>query len=941
MTADRRPSDPWLVTAAVALVALGMLNMIATGMSSLAVRHAVLAAVGLGAMWAASRTRIAALSRFGWASFAASVVLLAAVPLIGIATKGAQRWLNLGVFTLQPSEIAKLALVLVPASILAAGYTFGRFVQVLAVSAVPIVLVAVQPDLSTAVVLAATVLLMLILARVPWRTLGPLFALGLVSLPLAVLFLRPYQLERIHVFLSNDADPQGSGWAAWQADIAIGSAGWWGLGREPDYDLRSQYLPESEHDLAFASLVYGWGLAAGIAVVVAVVIIVWRCVLAARLARTREGALVAAGVGGLFGIHTAVSVAQSLSLLPHTGMPIPVFSYGGTASIIGFVSIGLVLAVRRDGVTRPLWVTEPHRRRLPRVVSVGALTLTASLVAMSVFAWQLQSDQGTELRATSDTQMLRCIRLPAERGHILDRAGVRVAANADEYTVAVVARMFDEGDPAVRDELAALLGITPEQLGEALRDGDGELQVTLGRVGPEQARAIVDAQLPWVLVYPTGRRHYPHGEVLASVLGYVGIADQQDMQAWPNLALGSRVGKAGLERQYDALLRGVDGRQCMYVDPSGRPVGTGERVDPIRGHDLWLHLDLGMQQAATDALTQAVRSSGGDLGAAVVMDARTGAVLALASVPGYDNNVYGPPVDPVALAAQTDGDGPGRMLNHAVQTAVPPGSTFKIVTASSNAAFHVLSPDAALAGGAAYTYGGHTFANWQPMGPNSLLGAIQWSDNVYFYQLADLIGPERIATTATELGVGSRSGIDLPSESEGFLGTPENVGSIGGTWYPGSTLLMGIGQGTVTATPLQVARWTSGIASGATVTPQLAAAYGPAGTVPVPTAEPRRLSFADELEPVRAGMRASASAGTAGQLASLPVPAAAKTGTAEDPSAPGKGLNAWFSAVVPADAPEVVVTALVRGGGFGSATSGPVVKGLLEHYLAQIRAPNP
>jgi len=375
----------------------------------------------------------------------------------------------------------------------------------------------------------------------------------------------------------------------------------------------------------------------------------------------------------------------------------------------------------------------------------------------------------------------------------------------------------------------------------------------------------------------------------------------------------------------------------MYVDPSGRPVGTGERVDPVRGHDLRLHLDLGLQQAATDALAQAMRTSGGDLGAAVVMDARTGGVLALASVPGYDNNVFEPPVDPVALAAQTEGTGPGRMLNHAAQTAVPPGSTFKIVTAAANAASHVLSPDTVLAGGASYAYGGHTFANWQPMGGNSLLGAIQWSDNVYFYQLADLLGPERIATTAGELGAGSPTGIDLPNESAGFLGTPENVSDIGGAWYPGSTLLMGIGQGTVSSTPLQVARWTSGIASGAMVTPQLAAAYGPAEGVPVPTEEPHRLSFADELGPVRAGMRASAAAGTAGQLASLPVPAGAKTGTAEDPSAPGKGLNAWFSAVVPFDAPEVVVTALVRGGGFGSATSGPVVKTLLERYLAETR----
>ncbi len=156
-------------------------------------------------MWATSRMRIAALSRFGWVLFTVTVVLLVAVPLIGIATKGAQRWLDLGLFTLQPSEMAKLALVLVPATILAGGNTVGRFVAVLLVAAVPIALVALQPDLSTAVVLVATVMLMLILARVPLLRLAPLFAIGMLSLPMAVLFLRPYQLERIHVFLSRDA----------------------------------------------------------------------------------------------------------------------------------------------------------------------------------------------------------------------------------------------------------------------------------------------------------------------------------------------------------------------------------------------------------------------------------------------------------------------------------------------------------------------------------------------------------------------------------------------------------------------------------------------------------------------------------------------------------------------------------------------------------------
>ncbi|QCQ90017.1 FtsW/RodA/SpoVE family cell cycle protein [Rhodococcus sp. SGAir0479] len=935
-----RESDPWIVSAAVVLAVLGLLNLVSIGLTSQAIRHACFTVLGLALMWVVSRMRVNNLARLGWVTLAVSVVMLAAVPVVGVAVKGAQRWLDFGLFTVQPSEIAKLGLVMVSATILAGGYTFGRLAAALAIAGGVVALVALQPDLSSAVVLVAIALLMLILARVPMAPLMPLFAIGIAALPIAVLFLRPYQLERIQTFVSSDADPGGSGWASMQADIAVGSGGLWGLARDPTYDLRAAYLPEAEHDLAFASVVYGWGLFAGLVVIAASLVITWRAALAARRARTKEAALVAAGVGGLFGIHAVLSIGASLSVLPQTGMPLPMFSYGGTVALVGFVAIGLVLAVRRDGVTRPLWAQASTTGRRPRGVTAGSLAVTALLVAMSVFAWQLQSDRGPALRALSDTQMTRCIRLPAERGEILDRNNVPLATNVPEYSISVVSRMFDEDDAWERSMLASLLGEPDAELTSILADrGADEMQATVGRVPPDQARRIIDAKLPGVLVVPSGKRHYPYGPALASVLGYVGVGDPQDMERWPQLALGSRVGRAGLEKQYDALLRGTDGRQCVYVDPAGNLIGPAERVDPVPGHDLRLHLDIGLQTLATDALAQAVGSSGGDLGAAVVMDARTGGVLALASVPGYDNNVYGPPVDAVALAAQSEGAGPGRMLNHAYQTAAPPGSTFKIVVASANQEDQVLDPEQVIETGSAYTYGGHTFANWKPIGSNDLLGAIQWSDNVYFYKLGELLGPDRMARAADELGAGHASGIDLPGEAEGFVGTPDKVAATGGSWYPGSTLLMGIGQGTVTATPLQVARWTSGIATGATVTPQLAAADGTGQGAPIPTAAPQRLAFADRLDPVRAGMRASAAAGTAGQLATLPVPAGAKTGTAEDPSAPG-GLNAWFSAVVPFDSPEIVVTALVRGGGFGSATAGPVVKALLERYLAD-RPPAP
>ncbi|AEF40103.1 FtsW/RodA/SpoVE family cell cycle protein [Hoyosella subflava] len=933
----KNASDPLLVGSAAVLVLFGLLNLLTLGMDTTALRHAVFAVVGFVLVFALSRIKLADLTLLAWSLYGAAVGLLLAVPVVGVTVKGAQRWLELGPISMQPADLAKLAVVLAIATVLGRGYRPWRLVIALGVACVPIGLVAMQPDLSTALVLGATSVMLLILGRVPLLPLLPLFGIGIAAVPLAVLALRPYQLERIQVFLSGDHDPAGSGWAAVQAEIAIGAGGLFGLASDPLYPLRASYVPEREHDLAFVSLVYAWGLLAGLAVILALLIVVWRCALAARVARTPQGALIASGVAVLFGVHGLVSVAANLSLLPHTGLPIPLFSYGGSVMTVHLAAIGLVLAVRRDGVRRPLWIPPGKAHPQPRGARAGALVVSALLIVMSGFIWELQNNRGDELLALSDAQMTRCIRIPAERGVILDRNGVPLATNSHEYRVQVVPGMFSAHDV---DGLAALVETPPDELTEMISARGEELSASAGAVGAARAQEIIDAGLPGVLVIPSGDREYPHGEILGQILGFVRIGGTDDLERWPELALGAVVGAAGIERQYDALLRGVDGRQCLFVDPAGLPVAPAERIDPVHGHDLRLHLDLEMQRLATQSLTDAIRTNGGDLGAAQVMDARTGAVLAMASVPGFDNNVYSPPADLGAI--QSLADAPGHpMLNKVTQIAGPPGSTFKIVVAAANAHYQALSPAYIMPTGAAYVYGGHTFRNWQPMGPHNLVQALQWSDNVYFYRLGVMLGPDRMAEVARSLGVGERSGIDLPGEISGFLGTPETVARIGGTWYGGSTVLMGIGQGTVSVTPMQVARWTAGISTGAMVTPRIADAYGTDEYIRLPAPAPQRLAFADSLGPVRAGMRAAVTGGTAGQLADLPISSAAKTGTAEDPSAPGKGTNAWFSAVAPYEEPEIVVTAFVRGGGFGSAASGPVVKDLLQFYADNWHASAP
>jgi cell division protein FtsI/penicillin-binding protein 2 len=397
------------------------------------------------------------------------------------------------------------------------------------------------------------------------------------------------------------------------------------------------------------------------------------------------------------------------------------------------------------------------------------------------------------------------------------------------------------------------------------------------------------------------------------------------------------VGRAGLERQYDATLRGINGRQCLYVDPRGVPVALGERVDPVRGADLRLSLDLGLQQRLDAGLAAAVRAQprpAGRIGAAVAMDPRSGQVLAIASTPSFDNNLYGPPVDGGALQAVAESPG-SPMLEHVTQAVAPPGSTFKLVVAAANQAHRVFAPHRAIPTGADFTYGGHTFGNWKPMGPMDMVESIAISNDVYFYKLAVALGADAMIDTARALGVGQPTGIDLPAESAGHLGTPDSARAEGGAWYGGSTVILGIGQGDLQVTPLQNARWTAAVATGDLVTPRLGLAIGTGPdaftALPPPAAQP--LPFAAELGPVREGMRRAVTAGTAVRLADLPVPVGGKTGTAQDGGLPEGQYDNWMSAVAPMDAPEIVMTAMVQGPGTGGNNAREVVADGLRHYL--------
>ncbi|MBO0845373.1 MAG: FtsW/RodA/SpoVE family cell cycle protein [Nocardioides sp.] len=928
--------DPWAVAAVATLIGLGLVNLASIGARSLLWHQLVVVGAGVVLFLVLRRWRTDGLRWLGWSCYTLSIALLLAVDAAATSVNGARRWLAFGSFTMQPSELAKLGLLLVLAQVLGSDRSWQRrLLLALVVAGLPIALVLTEPDLSTAAVLCALTGVMLILGRIPLRALLVLLAGALAAAPLGVHLMRPYQQERLNAFLSGST--HGSGWAILQMHIALAWGGVTGGGEQHLHNLVSLYLPDRETDLAFTSLVEQRGIIAGALAVLAAAVLVWRMVAASRRARSRAAALAAGGFAALVSVEVGVSVAGNLGLVPTAGVPFPLLSYGGTAATVHIAALGLILGLRADGEARRLWSTGATGAALrPRLMRTTAAVVTGCLLAMVGFAWQLQTDNGRQLRAAALSQAMRCTTVPAARGEITDRHGVPLAVDVRRDRVEAVPALVQ------RSQMRRLASLTARPLPELrrlLRHHRTSLNTTVATVPPSVGRRVRAAHLRGVFVVPTTGRHYPYGALLGPILGWTGVATPVEAHRWPDLPPGAVVGRAGLEQTYDPVLRGTDGRQCVYVTPAGTPIRLGPYTPPRRGPNVRLTLDLGLQRHLTHDLTTVLQGvpgqPRGDLGGAVILDPRNGQVLAMASLPSYDDNVFGPPVHQTALTHVSQRPN-NPMLEHVTQATAPPGSTFKLVVAAADARTGTVPPTQILPGGGSWTLGNHTFHNWMPLPSQDLPEAIAWSNDVYFYQLAWALGPQQIVQTARTLGVGRPTGIDLPGESSGYLGSPSQVARSGGTWYPGSTVILGIGQGYLTVTPLQDALWTAGVATGQVPTPHFGLSYGhtlgPITRIHWP--HPRTLPYAGSLAPVRAGMSLAATSGTASIMRALPVTAGAKTGSAQDPSAPNGATDSWFTATAPLNQPAVVATSYVRGGGEGVTTSGKVVLPAMQYFFA-------
>ncbi len=575
---------------------------------------------------------------------------------------------------------------------------------------------------------------------------------------------------------------------------------------------------------------------------------------------------------------------------------------------------------------------DPFRRRL---LFLTICALTGFLVLLGQL-WYLQVLEGARLHDLSERNRIRVRPAAAPRGILFDRNGLALVDNRPAFTLSLIPReMEDRGTVLAR--LSVLLRVPLAELTEALArvppDSFMPVRVRRGLTMEEVAKVEEwKLELPGVVVEVEPQRVYPSPRLGAHLLGYVREVSEDQMRQG-RYRRGELAGQSGLERLLDEYLRGRDGGEEIEVDAFGRPVRVVRRQEPRPGAHVATTLDRHIQEVVE-------RAMGNHAGAAVVLDVRSGDILALTSSPAFELDHFTGALGREAwLRLVRDPQAP--LLNRAIQSQYAPGSLFKIVVAAAALQEAVITPFDRLRCAATFQLGARTFKNWEDAdwGELDLYHAIVRSCNTYFYQLGLKVGMEPMARYARAFGLGAPTGLALAGEKAGLI--PELPGPKGKRprgWKPGDTVNISIGQGPVLVTPLQVARMMAAVATGGILwKPRLVQRVeAPDGRLLY--SEPSQMTGYVDLSPavwafLQRSLWGVVNDGGTGAAARLPgIEVAGKTGTAQivtNSDARRGQDHAWFAAYAPAQDPQVVVVVLVERGGRGGQAAAPIARQIL------------
>jgi penicillin-binding protein 2 len=560
----------------------------------------------------------------------------------------------------------------------------------------------------------------------------------------------------------------------------------------------------------------------------------------------------------------------------------------------------------------------------------------------------------------AENNRISLVPTPPTRGLIMDRNGVVLAHNFFAYTLEITPAKVTDLDATI-DEIAKLVEVTPtdRKRFKKLREQSHSFESVPLRTQlteTEAARFAVERyRFPGVEIRSRLFRHYPKGALGTHLIGYIGRindADQKklkDAGDFPNYLGSEHIGKSGVEQFYESTLHGLTGTQQVEIDADGHAVRVLSSSPPTPGDNLVLSVDIKLQDIAEKAF-------GVRRGAMVALDPNNGQILAYVSMPTYDPNLFVNGIDPDNWKALNESlDKP--LINRPLRGIYPPGSTFKPFVALAGLEAGLREPPYSISDPGFYKLGNssHRYRDWKPGGHGmvDMRKAITVSCDTFFYGLAHELGIARLADFSRHFGFGKKSGVDLNGELGGLLPTPEwKKKRFKQPWYPGETLIVGIGQGYTLVTPMQLAQATAILANnGVAYRPRLVSGTQPSGSgrlQPVTPEVTDRIELNPEhVELVKLGMLdVTRPGGTASSVgAGAPYEIAAKTGTAqvigikqnekynEAAIAERHRDHALFIAYAPADAPKIALAVIVENGGHGGSAAGPIARQVMDYYL--------
>ena len=592
-----------------------------------------------------------------------------------------------------------------------------------------------------------------------------------------------------------------------------------------------------------------------------------------------------------------------------------------------------------------------------RELVVAALVVALTFGLLLGRLWYMQLLQGDHFRRLSENNRIRLVDLPPSRGLIYDAKGRLLADNRPAFTLAVVPEDVADWDKLGR-RLEELVGISPQELERARKAAVGQppfkpirLRANLDR----QDLAVLETfryELAGVKVMVRYTRAYLAAKETAHLIGYLGEINKEELEKQPRsrYRLGDYVGRYGLEASRERVLHGKRGARQVEVDAVGRELAVLEEVEAERGGTLVLSIDLDMQKAAAKAL-------GDEAGAVVAMNPKNGQVYCLYSSPSFDQNTFISGMTSEQWQSLSN-DPMHPLKNRAISGMYPPGSTYKIITASAGLGSKVINAATSFFCPGQIPFGRRTYKCWAfkkgGHGNISLHQAIRESCDVYFYRVGLRVGVDKLAEYARAFGLGRPTGVPLPHESGGLV--PDSKWKkkrFGEPWQEGETLSVAIGQGFNLTTPIQLARMVSVVANGGRlVTPTVVKAVIPAGSdVPVP--EPEGVASKVPVSPENLKLVADGLVGVVNEpggtarMARLPdITVAGKTGTAQvvglkfersfgkEEQVPWKyRSHALFVCYAPAEDPTIAVAVVVEHGGHGGSDAAPVAVEVLKAYF--------